>query len=50
VEDVDAAFSDNFLHVRPDRPVTVVVRPQHPLDRAGLLRALRIRSLFDLGA
>lgn len=50
VEDVDAAFSDNFLHVRPDRPVTVVVRPQHPLDRAGLVRALRIRSLFDLSA
>jgi beta-mannosidase len=43
----DACYSDNFVHLAPDTPVRIVVRPTQPMSRAEFVRALQVRSLFD---
>jgi len=58
LDDADARFSDNFVHLRPGAPVTITVRPpQQPLIRSDALPLvetfkdrLRVRSLVDLYA
>ncbi len=47
IEGVDAWFSDNFVHVDPARPVTIIVRPALPMTKDAVQRALKIRSLYD---
>jgi len=43
----DARWSDNFVHVRPGRPVELLVRPARPLTATQLRRRLVLRSLVD---
>ncbi len=47
LEDGDARFSDNFLHVFPGRPARLDVRPARPLALEELRRRLRLYSLVD---
>jgi beta-mannosidase len=47
LENADAKFSDNFLHVTPDAAGTILVSPVQKMDRDAFANALRIRSLFD---
>jgi beta-mannosidase len=43
----DARFSDNFFHLRPDKPVKITVTTQDPLAPAQIKKILRVRNLFD---
>ena len=47
LDGADAQFSDNFMHVGIDRPVTIDVKPAVPMTKEDLERALKIRSLRD---
>ncbi len=47
LDGVDARFSDNFVHVNPDKPAIITVRPAVPMTKAAVQRALKIRSLYD---
>jgi beta-mannosidase len=47
LDGADARFSDNFIHVSPTEPVTIVVRPAEPMTANALRRVLKIRSLYD---
>jgi beta-mannosidase len=47
LDGVDAKFSDNFVHVTPDLPRTIIVKPQTPLNADEFRSRLRVRSLFD---
>ncbi|MFW5802766.1 MAG: beta-mannosidase [Verrucomicrobiota bacterium] len=47
VEDADARFSDNFVHLRPGMPRTITVIPAEPLTKNQLEQRLKIRSLVD---
>jgi beta-mannosidase len=47
LENADAEFSDNFIHVTPNAPQTILVRPVQRLSKDGFTKVLRIRSLFD---
>jgi beta-mannosidase len=44
---LDAKYSDNFVHVTPDLTRTIFVEPASPLGKDDLLKALRVRSLFN---
>jgi len=45
LSDIDATFSDNFVHLRPGVPVAVDVVPAAPLSAKRLRAALRVTSL-----
>ena len=47
IDGVDARFSDNFIHVGKDGPVSVTVHPVSPMTKDAFQRALKIRSLYD---
>jgi hypothetical protein len=47
LEDTDARYSDNFVHVTADKPVRITVKPAKSLSKSRFVRDLRIRSLFD---
>ncbi len=47
LEGADAKFSDNFVHVTPDSPRTILVQPGRRLNKDDFTKALRVRSLFD---
>ena len=47
LETADARFSDNFVHLIPDSPQTILVQPQKPLSKDDFVKGLRVRSLFD---
>ena len=47
LDNADAKFSDNFIHVTPDVARTILVRPAQKMDRDAFVSALRVRSLFD---
>ena len=47
LENGDARYSDNFVHVTAGAPVEIVVHPEHPLSQTEFTKALRVRSLFD---
>ncbi len=47
LEGVDAALSDNFVHLRPDAPVTITVRPERRLTAQTFHEQLIVRSLVD---
>jgi beta-mannosidase len=46
-DELDAKFSDNFVHVPADAPVRIRVVPGRRLAKAEFTSALRVRSLFD---
>jgi beta-mannosidase len=43
----DARYSDNFVHLRPGRPVTVNVYPARAISRKEFARRLKVHSLTD---
>jgi beta-mannosidase len=45
--DIDARFSDNFFHLRPEKPVKITITSTEPLSPAQIKKNLRVRSLFD---
>lgn len=47
LENADARFSDNFVHVAPGSPQTILVQPRQPLNKNDFVKELRVRSLFD---
>jgi beta-mannosidase len=47
LEDSDAKYSDNFVHVTAEAPAQIVVTPARPMAQDQFARALRAQSLFD---
>ena len=47
LEDADAKYSDNFVHITPDMPRTINVQPAKQYMQADFLKALRVRSLYN---
>ena len=47
IKGVDARFSDNFFHLRPDTPVQVIVHPANKMAVGELRSQLMVRSLVD---
>jgi len=47
IENADAKFSDNFIHIKSDATEIILVRPAKKMDKAVFIDALRVRSLFD---
>jgi beta-mannosidase len=47
LENADANFSDNFVHISPAAPHKFLVRPKQSLARDQFMQELRVRSLFD---
>ena len=47
LDGIDATYSDNFVHVRPDRPVVIRVTPREKMTVEQVLEKLRVRSLKD---
>ncbi|MFP4381480.1 MAG: beta-mannosidase [Candidatus Sumerlaeia bacterium] len=43
----DAAFSDNFIFMQPDRPVVIEVTPEKTMTITQFKKQLRIQSLVD---
>jgi len=44
---IDATFSDNFIALGPGEPQTIVVQPSAKTSLTQVLKALRVRSLYD---
>jgi hypothetical protein len=47
LEKADASYADNFFHLVPDAPQTILVRTKQPLSKDDFAKELRARSLFD---
>ncbi len=47
LDGIDATYSDNFAHVRPDRPVVIRVLPQEKMSVEQVREKVRVRSLTD---
>ena len=47
LDGIDATYSDNFAHVRPDRPVVIRVTPREKMTVEQVVEKLRVRSLKD---
>jgi len=47
-DELDATYSDNFVHLAPGTPVKILVRPKQPISEADFLKALKAQSLFDI--
>jgi beta-mannosidase len=47
LENTDARFSDNFVHVAPDSSQMILVQPKQSLSKDDFVKELRVRSLFD---
>ena len=47
LENADAKFSDNFVHLMPDAPQMILVQPNQPLGKDDFIQQLQVRSLFD---
>ena len=48
--DPDAKWSNNFVHVAADKPLTLHVKPSKSIDLGELKKTLVVRSLFDTAA
>ncbi len=48
LHDIDATYSDNFVHIAPGNPVTIQVRPTQAISPAEFASRLKARSLIDL--
>ena len=47
LENADASYADNFIHLLPDAPQTIRVQPKLALSKGDFVKELRVRSLFD---
>jgi hypothetical protein len=47
LDEADATYSDNFVHVTAESPARIVVTPKRSMSKAEFTKALRVRSLFD---
>jgi beta-mannosidase len=47
LDNMDARYSDNFIHVTPDKPIEIKVKPEKKLSKEEFIKALRVHSLFD---
>jgi beta-mannosidase len=47
LENTDAKYADNFIHLLPDKPQTIRVQPEQSLSKDNFVKELRVRSLFD---
>jgi beta-mannosidase len=47
LDEADAKYSDNFVHLTADQPAQFHVQPAHPMAKSEFASALRVRSLFD---
>ena len=47
LENEDAKYADNFIHLLPDAPRTILVQSKSALSKETFLKELQIRSLFD---
>jgi beta-mannosidase len=47
LRDEDARLSDNFVHLRPDSPVSLRLEPARPLSRDEVQSQLVVKSLVD---
>jgi beta-mannosidase len=47
LENADAKFSDNFVHLTPEAPQKILVQPKSSLTKDDFTQQLRVRSLFD---
>ncbi len=47
LENSDAKYADNFIHLLPDTPRTIRVQPEQSLSKDNFVKELRVRSLFD---
>ena len=47
LENADAKYADNFFHLPPDAPQTILVQPEQPLGKDDFIQQLQVRSLFD---
>lgn len=47
LKNADAKYADNFIHLMPDVPQTVLVQPKQLMDREAFLGELQVRSLYD---
>jgi beta-mannosidase len=43
----DARYSDNFIHLLPDKPQSILVQPKSTMSLEVFLKNLQVRSLFD---
>ena len=48
MDEQDATYSDNFVHLMPNTPVEITVRPAQRMPAADFANAIKISSLFDL--
>jgi beta-mannosidase len=48
LEALDAEYSDNFVHLRPDRTETLRVTLDKPISREEFRNKLKIRSIYDV--
>jgi beta-mannosidase len=47
LDEVDAKYSDNFVHITAEQPAQFRVRPARPISKSEFVQALRVHSLFD---
>ena len=47
LKNADAKYADNFIHLMPDAPQTILVEPKQPMSRKAFLSELQVRSLYD---
>lgn len=48
MDEQDASYSDNFVHLDSRAPVEIIVRPKQLMSRSDLGKNLKVKSLFDL--
>jgi beta-mannosidase len=46
-DEMDATYSDNFVHLTPSSPVNIHVRPSRPMSEADFANVVKVHSLFD---
>ena len=47
LKNADAKYADNFFHLMPNAPRTILVYPKQPMSREAFLDELQARSLYD---
>jgi beta-mannosidase len=47
LENADAKYSDNFVHLTPDTPKRILIKPWAGLSKDDFVKQLQVRSLFD---
>lgn len=48
MDEQDAGYSDNFVHLAPHTPMEILVQPRQPISKADLGTYLNVKNLFDL--